>query len=353
MSDGGILEADRLEDTPHPRETTRLAGHQAAEKILLDAYRSGRMHHAWIIGGEEGIGKATLAYRLARFMLSHPDPSAPEVAAASSLSVDADMPAARRIAHQAHPDLFVLRRGFTKDGRNLMQEISVEESRKLVSFFTTTAGEGGWRIAIIDSADDLNTNSANAILKVLEEPPPRSLFLILSTAPKRLLPTIRSRCRTLVLKPLDDGEVFDVLKGLPGLTGETDPQELKRVSETAEGSVRRAAAMLSDDSLALRDVLTGMLERLPVVDPAEVLALAEKVSGREGAPGFGLMIGLVQDWLHERLTLGAAKGDQRLAAWATLWEKTARTAREAEIYNLDRRPLVLAIFSDLAAAARG
>jgi DNA polymerase III subunit delta' len=155
------------------------------------------------------------------------------------------------------------------------------------------------------------------------------------------------------LKPLNNDDVLDVLKGLSDLTNDTDPDELRRVAESAEGSVRRAAAMLSDNSLALRDVLTGMLERLPVTDPAEVLGLAEKVSGREGAPSFSLMIGLVQDWLHERLTLGAAKGDQRLAAWAALWEKTARTAREAEIYNLDRRPLVLAIFSDLAAAARG
>jgi DNA polymerase-3 subunit delta' len=353
MSDGDLLESDRLDDTPHPREATRLAGHQAAEKVLLDAYRSERMHHAWIIGGEEGIGKATLAYRLARFILSHPDPASSDIAKAANLSVDPDTPAARRIAHQAHPDLFVLRRGYTKDGRNLMSEISVGEVRRLVSFFTTTAGEGGWRIAIIDTADELNSNAANALLKVLEEPPARSLFLILSTAPKRLLSTIRSRCRTLLLKPLDDGEVLEVLQSLPDLTAETDPDELRRVAEASSGSVRRAAAMLSEDSLALRDVLTGMLERLPVIDHAEVLALADKVAGREGAPGFGLMIGFIQDWLHERLTLGAARGDARLAAWAALWEKTARTAREAEIYNLDRRPLVLAIFSDLAAAVRG
>jgi DNA polymerase-3 subunit delta' len=272
---------------------------------------------------------------------------------AESLSVDPDVPAARRVAHQAHPDLFVLRRGYTKDGRNLMSEISVGEARRLVSFFTTTAGEGGWRIAIIDPADELNANAANALLKVLEEPPARSLFLILSTAPKRLISTIRSRCRTLMLKPLDGAEVLNVLQGLPELTSETGPDELRRVAEASEGSVRRAAAMLAEDSLALRDVLTGMLDRLPAIDHGQVLALADRVAGRDGAPGFGLMIGFIQDWLHERLTLGAAKGDQRLAAWAALWEKTARTAREAEIYNLDRRPLVLAIFSDLAAAARG
>jgi DNA polymerase-3 subunit delta' len=353
MSDNDVLDHDRLDDAPHPRETQNLIGHKAAEQALLDSYRSGRMHHAWIIGGEEGIGKATLAYRLARFIFTHPDPSAPDVAKAVDLSSDPLAPPARRLASQAHPDLFVLKRGMTKDGRSLMGEISVAESRRLVSFFSTTAGEGGWRIAIVDTADDLNTNAANALLKVLEEPPQRALFLILSTAPKRLLPTIRSRCRTLLLKPLSDEDVVDVLKGLPDLAGETDPDELQRVAEASEGSVRRAATLLSEDSLALRDQLTAMLARLPEVDPASVHALAEKVAGREGAAGFDIFLGAVQDWLHARLTLGAARQDARLAAWAALWEKTARAAREAEIYNLDRRPLVFAIFSDLAAAQRG
>lgn len=352
MSDAELLDHDRLDDAPHPRETAHLIGHKAAEQTLLDAYRSGRMHHAWIVGGEEGIGKATLAYRLARFMFAHPDPAAPSVAAAKDLTVDPSVPSARRLAQQAHPDLFVLKRGLTKDGRSLMGEISVAEARRAVNFFSTTAGEGGWRITIVDTADDLNTNAANALLKVLEEPPPRSLFLILSSAPKRLLPTIRSRCRTLLLKPLSDDDVAGVLKGLPELAGETDPDELARVAGAAQGSVRRAAALLASDSLALRDQINALLERLPAVDALAVHALAEKLTGRDGTAAFELFIGAIQDWLHERLTLGAARQDARLAAWAALWEKTGRTAREAEIYNLDRRPLVFAIFSDLAAAQR-
>lgn len=351
MSADDIPEPDRLDDTPHPREHTQFVGHDAAEKRLLESYRSGRMHHAWIIGGEEGIGKATLAYRVARFILANPDPLSDAVQKAIDLSVDAEAPAARRIAQQAHPDLFVLRRGFTKDGRNLMAEISVNEARKLVSFFGTTAGEGGWRIAIVDTADDLNVNAANALLKVLEEPPPRALFLILSTAPKRLMSTIRSRCRTLTLKPLDTGQMRAVLAGLPELAGEHE--DLGRIAEAAEGSVRRAAAMLAGDSVELREAVAGMLERLPDIDYGAVHALAEKVSGREGADRLALMVGVIQDWLHQRLTLGAAKGDARLAAWAALWEKNARTVREAEIYNLDKRPLILSMFSDLATVTRG
>lgn len=353
MSADDLLEPDRLDDTPHPRERRELVGHGVAEKTILDSYRSGRMHHAWIVGGEEGIGKATLAYRAARFILVNSDPHSEAVQNAADMSVDADAPAARRLAQQAHPDLFVLRRGFTKDGRNLMAEISVNEARKLVSFFNTTAGEGGWRIAIVDTADDLNLNAANALLKVLEEPPPRSLFFILSTAPKRLMSTIRSRCRTLLLKPLDAGEVLEVLAGLPDLTGEAARDDLRRIADAAGGSVRRAAAMLSEGSVEMREVVVGMLDRLPDLDFAAVHGLAERVAGRDGTERFDLMIGVIQDWLHQRLTLGAARGDTRLAAWAGLWEKTARTVREAEIYNLDKRPLVLSIFSDLAAATRG
>ncbi len=353
MADASELESDRFENAPHPRETFRLVGHTTAERTLLDAYRSGRMHHAWILGGEEGIGKATLAYRFARFIFANPDPMAEAVQRASSLDVSPDNPVARRVLQQAHPDLFVLRRGLTTDRKNVAGEIKVDEARKLVSFFSTTAGEGGWRIAIVDTADDLNTNGANALLKVLEEPPPRSLFLILTTAPKRLLPTIRSRCRMLTLKPLASGEVVEVLEGVDELSGGAEGDDLRRAADLAEGSVRRAAILLGSDSLGLRDTLSGLLDRLPDIDHAAVHALAEKMTGREGAPSFEFFCAFIQDWLHERMRRGTSTGEARLARWAELWDKNARAFRDVETYNLDRRPLVLAIFTDLAAAIRG
>ena len=157
----------------------------------------------------------------------------------------------------------------------------------------------------------------------------------------------------LLMKPLADDEVFDVLRGLDELSSATEDDELRRVAEAAEGSVRRGAALLASDSLKLRDTLTGMLERLPDIDYAACTLCPRSSRAATGQPAFDLFIAFIQDWLHERLTRGAAMGDARLAGWAVLWEKTARAAREAEIYNLDRRPLVLAIFSDLAAASRG
>jgi DNA polymerase III subunit delta' len=185
-------EAEAVE-TPPPRETTALFGHAEAERTLLDAYRGGRIHHAWLIGGPAGIGKATLAYRMARFVLAHADPTAPAVRAASSLAVDPGHPVARRVAVQAQGDLLVLERTASDSG-TLRTVITVDQVRRTVGFFGSTAGEGGWRVCLVDTADELQYPSAsNALLKVLEEPPLRSLFLLVSPRPGRLLATIRSR----------------------------------------------------------------------------------------------------------------------------------------------------------------
>ena len=182
-------------DVLRPRETAALFGHDAAERALLDAFKGGRIPHAWLIGGPPGIGKATLAYRLARFVLAHPDPKAPAVQNATSLAVAADNPVARRIAAQAQGDLLVLERVINEQTGKLYTVIRVDDVRRAVPFFGSTAGEGGWRIAIVDAVDDLQREGANALLKVLEEPPARTLLLLVSHAPGRELPTIRSRCR--------------------------------------------------------------------------------------------------------------------------------------------------------------
>ena len=158
-----------------PRGTAVLYGHGEAERALLDAYRGGRLPHAWLISGPAGIGKATLAYRMARFVLAHPDPRAPQVTGAQSLAIDADHPVARRIAAQAQGDLLVLERTINEKTGKLRQDIQVDDVRRTVGFFGSTAGEGGWRVAIVDSVDELNPDGANALLKMLEEPPRRAL----------------------------------------------------------------------------------------------------------------------------------------------------------------------------------
>src|ERR1700736_1609309 len=190
----------------HPRETTALFGHRDAETALLNAYRSGRIPHAWLIGGAQGIGKATLAYRMARFVLAHRNPLSPSVQRAETLAVDRSDPVARQITAGAHGGLLVLERGLNDRGV-LRTVITVDETRETISFFGSTAAVDGWRVCIVDTVDELNPNAANALLKILEEPPQRSLFLLVSHSPARALPTILSRCRKLPLRPLSTADV--------------------------------------------------------------------------------------------------------------------------------------------------
>lgn len=347
----GLPESDRRDALPHPRETMGLVGHAAAEQALLSAFRSGRMHHAWLISGPEGVGKATLAYRLARFILAHPDPSDRAVELATDLSVDPDNPAARRVARLAHADLFLLRRGWNAERKAFYGDIRVDDVRRAVSFFGTTAGEGGWRIAIVDTADDLNGASANALLKALEEPPTRAIFLLLTSAPRMLPAPVRSRCRTLRLDPLSSAETLSVLKSLPD-SDEHDPDALRAAAELAEGSVARALSLLANDGAGLRASVAAILDRLPDIDVRAAHALAEDLARRGAEERFALFVSLVGDWLHSRVVDGASVREPRLARFAELWEKTARSAREIDVFNLDRRPFVLATLTELAGLSR-
>src|SRR5712671_4029858 len=191
----------------HPRQTSILAGHREAEAALLNAYRGGRIPHAWLIGGAQGIGKATLAYRMARFVLAHRKATTPEVQSAETLWVDPSDPVARHVAAGAHGGLLTLER--TLNDRGVMRTvITVDETRETIPFFGSTAAIEGWRVCIVDTVDELNPNAANALLKILEEPPRQSLFLLISHAPARVLPTIQSRCRKLPLRPLAVDDVI-------------------------------------------------------------------------------------------------------------------------------------------------
>src|SRR2546421_6622346 len=221
----------------HPRETSILAGHGEAEAALLNAYRSGRIPHAWLIGGPQGIGKATLAYRMARFVLAHRNPTTSDVQDAETLQLDPSHPVARHVAAGAHGGLLALER--TLNDRGVMRTvITVDETRETIAFFGSTAAVEGWRVCIVDSVDELNPNAANALLKILEEPPQQSLFLLVSHAPARLLPTILSRCRKLPLRTLATSEVVRAAAAATG-TAADDPA-LREAAGASAGSVSRA-----------------------------------------------------------------------------------------------------------------
>jgi DNA polymerase-3 subunit delta' len=339
-------EADRLAGTPHPRDTKHLYGHTEAEEAILAAWAQGRLPHAILIGGPSGIGKATLAYRIARFVFAQS--AAGPGLTAKSLDVPADHPASRQISAQSHPDLLVLRRQLNPDTEKLRSEIRVDDIRRTVPFFGSTAAAGGYRIAIIDSAEELNRNGANALLKVLEEPPPRSLLLIVSHAPGRLLPTIRSRCRRLTLRALSADDIERAVSDIAETNDDIPRDQIKEASTASRGSARHALELLLGESLEVRKLTADLLARLPALDGEGLHTLGDRIRRNEELTIFAETVG---DWLAAAAT-DTAGPPARLARFATAWENVRRATVEAEVFNLDRKPLVFQVFSTLAEAAR-
>ncbi|MGJ5204930.1 DNA polymerase III subunit delta' [Bradyrhizobium sp. HKCCYLR20261] len=333
----------------HPRETTALFGHREAEAALLAAYRSGRMAHAWLIGGPQGIGKATLAYRMARFVLTHRDPMAPEVHAAESLHVDADDHVARLIASEAHGGLLTLERSANDKGV-LRTVITVDETRETISFFGSTAAVEGWRVCIVDTVDELNPNAANALLKILEEPPQQSLFLLVSHAPARVLATIKSRCRRLSLRALSTEDVISAAAEATGMDG-GDPA-LREAAKASEGSVSRTLMLMGGDGLQLQTRTAALLASLPRIDAGELHALGDAL-GTSDRVALASFLDSIERWVAERLRAQDPNAElPRLARLAEVWEKIVRAARDTESYNLERKPLVFSVFGMLAEATR-
>jgi DNA polymerase III subunit delta' len=335
---------------PPPWRTLTLIGHAEAERQLLDAYRAERLHHAWLIGGPAGIGKATMAWRLARFILANPDPRAHAVQAATSLAVPAEAPAALRIAAGSHGDVVALRRAWNDKTKKLFSEIRVDDVRRALGLFQTASGAGGYRICIIDSAEDLNRSSANALLKLIEEPPPRSLFLIVAHRPGQVMPTLVSRCRRLTLTALSTAEIVAGLRSLPGSDKAQRDSDLEAVAARAQGSLSEALRLLDGDALALDGAIRRVLDRLPAIDWTAVHRLADAIGMADER--FTETIEAVYDDLGRRMREGVASGHDAatLARLPAAWERVRAQAREASVLNLDKRPVLFAIVTDLAEA---
>jgi DNA polymerase-3 subunit delta' len=339
---------NELDEAPPPRITTALFGHAEAEAAMLAAYRGSRVPHAFLLIGQKGIGKATLAFRMARFVLAHPDPADSAVQAASSLAVKPDHPVARRIAAQAHGDLLVLERTENEKGV-LRQQIAVEDVRRTVPFFGATAGEGGWRIAVVDAVDELNRFGANALLKVLEEPPQKAMLFLVCHSAARVLPTLRSRCAVMTLRPLAPADVAAAVATALQLPAD-DPRILSAAA-AAGGSVARATAFLDADALELRQRALNELERLPTLDPNALHALGDALAGVDPLPLLAF-VDTINGWLAQRVE-GNPGALGRAAPLAEAFSRINQATRDAIEYNLERKPLVFNVFGLLAEATRG
>ena len=327
---------------PQPRANPLLLGHETAERTLLDAIGQGRMHHAWLISGAEGIGKATLAYRFARRLLAgRPSPEA------TTLALDPAHPVFRRVTAGGHADLLTIERAFDEKTKRLKRDIAAADVRQINGFMALTPAEGGWRVAIVDGAEDLNASSANALLKILEEPPPRAILLLVCSAPGMLLPTIRSRCRHLRLLALSDDVMSQLLTAyLPELPAD----DRDRLVTLAEGSVGRALRMAEEGGIAVAALADGLLAGLPDVPASRGFEVADAL-GRDDA-GFHLFMNhliqgiaaLVRDTVRGRADPEQARlaSLRPLEAWAELWQGLSRLRDETERFALDKRQALVA-----------
>lgn len=362
-----LPEPDRLDGFAPPRTMFEFIGNAAAEEALARAYTSGRLPHAWLLTGPEGIGKATLAYRFARFLLSRRDDGADTPQADLSSSPDDRVSA--QVAALAHPNLLVLRRPWLADRKRLATAITIAEARRLRRFFGHTPGAGRWRVVIIDRAEELNAAAANALLKNLEEPPADCVFLLVCSAPGRLPVTIRSRCRTLRFSPLDAGELEMAVR-VAFRAARREPPDgdlLRACVPLAQGSVGRALRLLESGGSDMYARLIGLMARLPEMDYEGVHALADEISASGADEAYQLFFGLAGEALA-RISRHAATGEgaigveaelagrlkdtHALAQWAGLWETIQREKAEADALNLDRKNLVLATFFRLEETAR-
>jgi DNA polymerase III subunit delta' len=323
-----------------PRTNPELLGHAQAEQELVAATRSGRLHHGWLMAGPMGIGKATLAYRFARWLLAG--------APGESLQLPPEHPVFRRMAAGGHGDLVEI-------APNDKGNLGIDAVRQIEPLFRRTAAEGGWRIALIDGADGMTTEAQNALLKILEEPPTGAVIILVAEQPGRLLPTIRSRVRRLNLAPLSESILHQLLsQHAPDLT----EAERGPLLAMAEGSLGKALALRQMEGIVVYRELLALLDNISTLPAGPMLDYAEKLGRKGGEAGYALTSRLFPDFLAgvARLAAGAdiparLEGEGAVAARLAgqlglekglqLWDNVRELFSQADRLNLDRKQTLL------------
>jgi DNA polymerase-3 subunit delta' len=334
---------------PHPRQNPLLLGQTEAEAVLVGAMASARMHHAWLITGPQGVGKATLAYRFARAILAGRN-------ATGSLAMEPLDPVFRRVASGTHADLLTVEREWDEKRKKLRGEIVIDTVRGVAAFLRLTAAEGGWRVVIVDGAEDINRNAANALLKVLEEPPPRTVILLVCSAAGRLLPTIRSRCRRLRLGKLDDATMSDLTaRYLPQMPSD----QSDRLASLAEGSIGRALQLADGDGIPAAELVSKVLDALPWPRPTLAYDVADALGRSEDAFSTFMdllraaLAGAVRETARGQPDPEQARllGARALDAWVQIWQALGLIQAETEDLYLDKRQAIAQALAMLAQPA--
>ena len=339
---------DTIPGVPEPRENPRLFGHKEPSDLLATAYRTGRMHHALLLSGPHGIGKATFAFHLAHHLLRYPrSEDAPETLAVP----DPDSSLFRQIAGGSHPALLHLARPYNEKTKTFRSALTVDEIRRVNRFLSMTSHDGSYRIVVVDSADDMNTNAANALLKNLEEPPQRTLFVLIAHSAGALLPTIRSRCQTVRMRPLEKDALLQVLSTLE-TDLPNDPKALDALAEKAEGSARAAILLTQFGGFEIMEALENAVDAAKL-DIAAAYRLADAVSGKDQAIQFSLFNNGALEFIEARAVRAADKGDIASAGrLGTLWQELRRQMVETDAFNLDRRQHVVSVVGRIREIAR-
>ena len=358
-----VDELPDIDGVRSPRFCRELVGQDAAVSHFLSNLAQSKLHHACLLTGPKGVGKASFAHMAARFMFHNVDPV---LAAknAQNMSVLDDERLGKQIEQGSHPDLMIVTRPWDAAKERFKQAISVDEVRKIRSFFNLSAGMGGWRICIIDAADDMTLNAANALLKILEEPPPKSLFLIVSHQSGSLLETIRSRCMKIAFQPLKYAHIQYLMhKSIEDSSDNAaSSQSLVAISHLSRGSIGRALHIYDTNGLEVYSDMVKLLRQFPSIKADTLHEVAERMSKRNTEHLFADMGEFLQQWLHQ-LVRFLAKGQmpevifegeeaaiqtmashRPLEAWVDVWEKVTELFDNAKRLNLDRKQTILESF---------
>lgn len=332
-------------DIPAPHETSRLIGHADAIAQLASSLRGGRTHHAWLLTGPRGIGKATLAYRAAAYLLAGlPETDAP-------LGVPEKHPVAGQVAQGASPGLFVYQRRPHPNTGRMRTEIDVDQVREIEQRVRLRAGDG-WRVGIVDCVDELNKSSANALLKLIEEPPDQMVFFLVAHSPGRVLPTIRSRCTVLRLNALSETDTRAVVEPL---LADVSGKDLELLVRLADGSPGRAVELAAAGGAALYRSVTKLLDAVATPDTTAIHKLGDSLAADRSGTAFLVAGDIISRWVRQqtRAQLDAGSAGGQLDRWARLWEKVTADIARAHGQYLDRKQAFIDIFHTLHTAAVG